>query len=103
MADLPPLPEGWTAARALSLPPLDFARLPPDTRSQIQAYLDAVVVAGAQELAGSSEEVDGDGEEGDMTEEEIACTAQEKGFRISDFQGLFSNIAQQMVDEDLDV
>lgn len=61
MADLPPLPEGWTAARALSLPPLDFARLPPDTRSQIQAYLDAMVVAGAQELAGSSEEVDGDG------------------------------------------
>lgn len=38
-----------------------------------------------------------------MTEEEIARIAQEKGFRISDFQGLFSNIAQQMVDEDLDV
>jgi hypothetical protein len=52
---------------------------------------------------GSSEEVDGDGEEEDVTEEEIACIAQEKGFRISDFQGLFSNIAQQMVDEDLDV
>lgn len=108
MADLPPLPEGWTAARALSLPPLEFARLPPATRSQIQAYLDAMVAAGAQALAGGNDEgedADGDEEEEreDMTEEEMARIAQEKGFHFSDLRGVFSNIAQQMVDENLDV
>jgi hypothetical protein len=41
-ADLPPLPEGWTAECALSLSPFDFARLPRDTREQIQAYIDAM-------------------------------------------------------------
>jgi hypothetical protein len=105
MADLPPLPEGWTAERALSLPPLVFARLPIDIRSQIQAYLDALIAAAAQELTENDHddvEMDGDGEEReDMTEEEMARVAQERGFHISDLHGIFSNIAQQMVDENL--
>jgi hypothetical protein len=79
MSGRPQLPEGWTAARALSLSLLVFARLPHDTRSQIQACIDAMTTAGQEDLAGSNDDDAEEEEQAAMTEEEISHIVEEKG------------------------
>jgi hypothetical protein len=55
-------------------------------------------------LAGSNDDEDKDvNEEVDTTEEQISRIAKEKGFHTSDLHGPFSSIAQQMINESLDV
>ena len=111
MANLPPLPDGWSQERALGMSPIEFMRLPKETSAKIQAYLDALVANGAQESTSQSathveaEEEDSDAgkEERDMTEEELAETSAQAGLHVSDLRGVFANVSQQIVDEGLDV